>query len=315
MVKINLNISNKSFFLIISLVILLGVSGIVYAYAAGVPASPITMGHTANEIEGLLWDEIENQNCDYINDEAQCIDYDCRWDGTWCLQHGDIQNTNLGEVIVSGKISSNQRISTDAITLNGEKKTSWPELFTIGSGSVSIVTSTRTRCPRYTSEDDLIRVGRTLLNYKSTWYDGHLTDKSLSVNAAGASHLYYETCVENADGSITFFDPFLKNGVADNFFIGQLQNNYFLAKYGDGNLDFNTFNGIPFAYTNPGIGQPLETIKFCREFGMNQQTYTQKSLTTNKYMVVRQTDSLYNFNDVTNSDSYLWTLIDYSNSP
>jgi len=52
MVSININISNKTFYLLIGIVFLLIISGIAIAYTTDNSGQPAVMGHSSDEIEG-----------------------------------------------------------------------------------------------------------------------------------------------------------------------------------------------------------------------------------------------------------------------
>jgi hypothetical protein len=53
MVKVNINISNKTTYTLIAIFSLLFISGLVYAYNS-IPANPAVMGHSADEVKGTI---------------------------------------------------------------------------------------------------------------------------------------------------------------------------------------------------------------------------------------------------------------------
>jgi hypothetical protein len=77
MVKININFSNKAFYLLVSILGLLAITAVVFAYGGSTPA---VMGHSSGEIEGtcISWlsDEADTSNHLVIDSSKICTDED-----------------------------------------------------------------------------------------------------------------------------------------------------------------------------------------------------------------------------------------------
>ncbi len=274
--RIEFSMNYRTSFLVVSLFILVFVLGFSYVYGSS-HVAPSVVGHTANEIDGLAWEEeiADNQNCDYINDEAQCIDYDCRWENG-CHKRvlvGDIQNTNLGDIIVDGKISVDE-IEIDEIVLGGEKRTSWPEVEIIDETFI-IPVFEKTKCPKFSADDGQHRRGRASTDSGEipVQYDGFLTKQGLYVDTSdlgGLEQIFYKRCIEYSDDSIIFTKPYLKDG-SDivRFYPEKLTNDgYFIANSvrEAGEVTYDTdYYGIR---ANDDSAQ-----KFCEEFGLNAIAY------------------------------------------
>jgi len=76
MVRLNININNRTFILIAVLLVIVLVGGFVFAYNSS-PANPAYFGHSVNEIEGVRGDWVEwtTNNQQSLEDFCQSAGY------------------------------------------------------------------------------------------------------------------------------------------------------------------------------------------------------------------------------------------------
>ena len=107
MVRLNININNRTFILIAVLLVIVLVGGFVFAYNSS-PANPAYFGHSANEIEGgVSW---VNYTCGYSSPNPSLCNPDpfCKSAGYSsaagvCLDQGySTNNFYYGTIYVNG---------------------------------------------------------------------------------------------------------------------------------------------------------------------------------------------------------------------
>ena len=207
MAKINLNLGNKTLFFFIFIGVALIVSGFVYAYGT---SNPVVMGHSAGEISGLSSSFFENvqssgSGCDTFADETRCLAEACIWSNGGCF-YPDVQVLPGFNLLASTPTKSNQVVTKSYVD--------------------SKVGVNKARCPRYSSDwpydpDDLIVSGNiagklSFPDAPSSWYAGSIGPWGMLINEKSGSTdetFVYETCTENADGTITFQDPAIRDSV------------------------------------------------------------------------------------------------------
>ena len=207
--RINFSLGNKTYYLLLGIFAVLIVSGVAYAYQS--EQSPSVFGHSLEETQNFFISTQDNSGCftDYTT-EVDCNAEDtCFWNGESCSPLNPSSVTKI-------KLKAGVALTSDgtkAYATEGYVDSAVASVSVGGDGVPSV--SVGAKCPRFITSDT-IRKGRTWAGQEAVWYDGFITTKGLNVQEAtsGEEYVYYKSCVENSDGTVTFERPFLKDGAA-----------------------------------------------------------------------------------------------------
>lgn len=129
----------------------------------------------------------------------------------------------------------------------------------------------RALCPRFTFDTNQ-RMGRKSWETPTAYglYENFLTQHGLRVDEATANadeYLYFTSCVENSDGTVTFNQPYLKEA-------GSANDMYSKALSNDGNFLAGSVRAFSFKSGDSNLYKvsALGDSAFCEEFGLIMQS-------------------------------------------